>query len=104
MRRNALAVLPVSAVFLMWDYLAAARRLVVVRPRLPDRVWVGGLPIEELVFFLVIPVCGMLTFEGVRHVKPGWGVAADLPPHPADDPAGVGTIGADAAGAAGERR
>ncbi len=26
------------------------------------------LPIEELVFFVVIPVCGLLTYEAVRRV------------------------------------
>jgi hypothetical protein len=26
------------------------------------------IPVEELVFFLVIPVCGLLTYEGVQAV------------------------------------
>ncbi|HUP84521.1 MAG TPA: lycopene cyclase domain-containing protein [Acidimicrobiales bacterium] len=26
----------------------------------------GSLPVEELVFFVVIPVCGLLTLEAVR--------------------------------------
>ena len=33
----------------------------------------GGLPIEELVFFLVIPLASILTLEAVRAVK-GWDV------------------------------
>jgi lycopene cyclase domain-containing protein len=27
-----------------------------------------GLPLEELAFFIVIPVVGLVTFEAVRHV------------------------------------
>jgi len=32
----------------------------------------GGLPVEEALFFLVIPVCAVLTFEGVRRLRPRW--------------------------------
>lgn len=90
-RRTALSVLPVAAVFVTWDYLAAAAGWWHFDPAFITGLWVGGLPIEELVFFLVIPVCGILTLEGVRYVKPHWGVAADLPPHPDDaaDPSGT---------------
>jgi len=30
------------------------------------------IPIEELVFFLVIPVCGILTYAGVQAVSRRW--------------------------------
>ena len=30
----------------------------------------GGMAIEELVFFTVIPVCGLLTLETVRKLLP----------------------------------
>jgi lycopene cyclase domain-containing protein len=32
------------------------------------RLLPGALPIEELVFFVVIPVCGLLTLESVRNI------------------------------------
>lgn len=83
-RQAALAILPVSAVFLTWDYLAAAAGWWWFDDDYLTGIWVGGLPVEELLFFLVIPICGILTLEGVRHVKPEWGVAADLPRHPDD--------------------
>lgn len=83
-RQAALAILPVAAVFLTWDYLAAAAGWWWFDPAYLTGIWVGGLPVEELIFFVVIPVCGILTIEGVRHVKPAWGVAADLPLHPDD--------------------
>lgn len=72
-----LAILPVSVVFLTWDYLAAHAGWWWFNQDYITGVWIGGLPLEELLFFLVIPVCGLLTIEGVRHVRPDWGRAAD---------------------------
>jgi len=37
-------------------------------------VHVGNVPIEELLFFLVIPTCAVLTLEAVRRTKPAWHV------------------------------
>ncbi|HWG14247.1 MAG TPA: lycopene cyclase domain-containing protein [Streptosporangiaceae bacterium] len=71
--RLARAVLPVALVFLVWDALAIAGHVWTYNPRyvtgvnLPFRV-----PVEELVFFLVIPVCGILTYEGVQAVSRRW--------------------------------
>ena len=31
----------------------------------------GGIPVEEVLFFLVVPVCAVLAFEAVRKVT-GW--------------------------------
>ena len=58
--------LPV-AVFIVWDLVAIARghwtfaERYVTGWELP-----GGLPVEEVAFFLVIPVCALLTFEASR--------------------------------------
>jgi lycopene cyclase domain-containing protein len=68
-RRLALSVLPVAVVFVAWDLLAIAAHhwdfdpTQVVGFTLP-----GGLPVEELLFFLVVPVCAVLGFEAVRSV------------------------------------
>jgi lycopene cyclase domain-containing protein len=67
--RLARAVLPVALIFLIWDALAIAGHVWAYDPRyvtgvkLPFRI-----PVEELVFFLVIPVCGILTYQGVQAV------------------------------------
>ncbi|MBV9486013.1 MAG: lycopene cyclase domain-containing protein [Frankiaceae bacterium] len=69
-RRLSLTLLPVLAVFVTWDVLAihahawSYRRLTGVK--------IGNLPLEELVFFLVIPVCSVLTLEAVRRLRPSW--------------------------------
>lgn len=68
-RRLVLTVAPVAAAFLLWDLAAvhsgwwsfdAAQILGV---RLP-----GGLPLEEALFFVVVPLCAILGYEAVRTV------------------------------------
>lgn len=68
-RRLAIALLPTIVVFVIWDLVAIARDNWTFNPRyvtgwgLP-----GNLPVEELVFFVVIPICGLLTLEAVRNL------------------------------------
>jgi hypothetical protein len=39
-----------------------------------------GMPIEELVFFIVVPICGLLTYEAVGQVLgPFRSAASDSP-------------------------
>jgi lycopene cyclase domain-containing protein len=65
--RLARAVLPVTALFSLWDILAIRGRLWTYAPRYTTGWEVGfGLPVEELAFFFVIPVCGILSVEAVR--------------------------------------
>ena len=73
-RRLALTIAPVLVVFVAWDLYAISRghwqfdpaqTLGVVLP--------GGLPLDELLFFLVIPLAAVLTLEAVRVVR-GWPV------------------------------
>jgi lycopene cyclase domain-containing protein len=67
--RLAGTVLPVLAGFLAWDLLAHARGhwwfddQYLLGPRL------AGLPVEEWLFFLVVPVCAVLTYEAVGRVR-----------------------------------
>jgi lycopene cyclase domain-containing protein len=55
--------------FSVWDVIAIARHHWSYNPRyvtgwqLPFR-----FPVEELVFFVVIPICGLLTLEAVRSI------------------------------------
>ena len=72
-RRTVLAVLPAAAIFTGWDVVAihagwwSYDHGYLVGLGLP-----GRLPVEELLFFLVVPVCAILTFEAVRHMRPEW--------------------------------
>ncbi|MBK7721102.1 MAG: lycopene cyclase domain-containing protein [Austwickia sp.] len=64
-RRLAGAVLPVAVVFAAWDLWGIIRGSWWYDARYISGVHVGPMPVEELLFFLVIPVCGVLTYEAV---------------------------------------
>ena len=69
--RLARAVLPVAAVFVLWDVIAIAAGVWSYNPRYVTGVTLPlSLPLEEALFFLVIPVCAVLTFETVRRLAP----------------------------------
>ena len=63
------ALVPVVVVYSVWDILGIWRGHWSYNPdyvtgiRLPLR-----MPLEELVFFVVIPICGLLTYEAVGTV------------------------------------
>ena len=71
-RRLVLSLAPVLVVFLTWD--AAAVRAGQWSYHRMVGLWVGRLPIEEILFFLVVPTCAVLTLEAVRRRRPGWRV------------------------------
>lgn len=68
-RRLLLTVLPVAAVFVLWDLGAIAAGHWHFDPGQITGVFLGGgLPLDEVLFFLVVPVCAILGFEAVRAV------------------------------------
>ena len=68
-RRLLGALTPALLLFVAWDLGATASgtwdfsKRYTVGLRLP-----GGMAVEELVFFTVIPVCALLTLEAVRNL------------------------------------
>jgi lycopene cyclase domain-containing protein len=65
--RLARAVLPVAAVFLVWDAIAIANRVWSYNPEHMTGVRLPlAIPLEEFLFFLVIPVCAVLTYSCVQ--------------------------------------
>lgn len=71
-QRMLLSVLPVAAVFLVWDVLAVSAGWWWFDENYITGLFLGSMPIEEILFFLIVPVCGLLTYEGVRFFKPQW--------------------------------
>ncbi len=71
-RRLLAALVPTLAIFTAWDMIAISREHWSYNPE-----YVTGwelpfdLPVEELTFFLVIPICSLLTYEAVRRVVIG---------------------------------
>lgn len=69
-RRMTAAVLPTMLIFSVWDILAIQRNLWGYNPRFVSGIQLPfGLPVEELAFFFVIPVCALLTFEAIGRVR-----------------------------------
>ena len=69
-RRWLLSLLPVVVVFGGWDVWAIARDHWRFDPRQTSGIVLpGGLPLEELLFFVVVPTCALLTYEAVRNVR-----------------------------------
>ncbi len=78
-RRLFLTLLPVVAVFVVWDVYAIASGHWTFDPEQTTGVILpGNLPLDELLFFVVIPIAALLTLEAVRSVK-RWEVG-DEPP------------------------
>lgn len=77
--RLLLSVGPVAIIFSAWDLYAIASQhwsfdpLTTTGIKLP-----GALPIDEVLFFIVIPTCAILTLEAVRSAK-GWTVGDEEP-------------------------
>ena len=67
--RLAAVVLPVAAVFYLWDLVAISRGHWWFNPERTTGILLPGqVPLEEALFFLVIPLCGLLTYEAVGAV------------------------------------
>lgn len=79
-RRLLLTLLPVVVVFVIWDVYAIASGHWSFDPAQTTGLLLpGDLPLDELLFFVVIPIAALLTLEAVRSVK-RWEVG--------DEPAG----------------
>jgi lycopene cyclase domain-containing protein len=71
-RRLLVALVPEFVVFVVWVlYAIAAGHWGYSATRTLDVRLPGGIPVEEVLFFLVVPVCAVLALEAVRKVT-GW--------------------------------
>ncbi|HSV66587.1 MAG TPA: lycopene cyclase domain-containing protein [Mycobacteriales bacterium] len=86
LRRLAQALLPTFVIFIGWDLYAISRHHWRYDPaQTVGLVLPGRLPVEEALFFLVVPACAILTLEAVRQVT-GWPAGDEPdPPDPPDD-------------------
>jgi lycopene cyclase domain-containing protein len=63
------AVLPVAAVFLVWDEIAIATHAWNYNDAYVSGLTIPfGVPIEEVLFFIVIPICALLTYGAVNAI------------------------------------
>ena len=73
LRRVLLSIVPTALVFLLWDYYAVTRGhwwfdanqvVGIYGPK--------GIPLEEFLFFIVVPLASLLTIEAVRTQRRSW--------------------------------
>ena len=74
-KRAIKAILPVSLIFIAWDAYAIHQG----HWSFDDNQILGifgpfGIPLEEYLFFTVVPLAAILTIEAVRTVKKHWQV------------------------------
>lgn len=73
LRRAFLAIAPVAILFLIWDALAIKHH-----DWYFDRRQIMGIygpfhiPLEEYLFFLIVPLAAIMTIEAVRKRRPHW--------------------------------
>lgn len=74
-KRVALSIAPVATVFLIWDAYAISRKHWYFDPNQTLGIKLPfSIPLEELLFFVVVPLAAILTIEAVRTVKTHWDV------------------------------
>ncbi len=71
-RRLLLAMVPGFMLGVSWDLYAVHAGYWTFDAAHVLGVSVGRLPLEEVLFFVVIPICAVLTLEAVRRRRPGW--------------------------------
>lgn len=64
-RRLLASLFPVVGVFLVWDLVAIHRGHWWFNADFVTGIELAGVPIEELCFFFVVPICALLTYEAV---------------------------------------
>ena len=63
------ALVPVVVVFSVWDVAGILREHWTYNARYVSGLrLLLGMPVEELVFFIVVPICGLLSYEAVGYV------------------------------------
>ena len=72
--RLILVLIPVVFLFAMWDAYAIANNHWYFDLKQITGLYVGlNIPLDEILFFIVIPICSILTFEAVRAIRPDLG-------------------------------
>jgi lycopene cyclase domain-containing protein len=67
------SILPVSALFIIWDaYAIKQGHWFFDREQILGIFGPFGIPLEEYLFFIVVPMAALLTIEAVTTVKPHW--------------------------------
>lgn len=66
-RRLVAAIAIPMVPFVVWDTVATARGHWSFNPRMTLGIELANLPIEEILFFVVVPFCALFTWESVKY-------------------------------------
>jgi lycopene cyclase domain-containing protein len=78
-RRAMKSILPVAFIFILWDGYAISRgHWAFDAHQIMGRFGPLRIPLEEYLFFIVVPLAAIMTMEAVRRVKGHW-VVGDEP-------------------------
>jgi lycopene cyclase domain-containing protein len=78
-KRLLLSIAPVVVVFFIWDaYAVAAEHWSFDQSRILGIFIPPAVPLDEVLFFIIIPLASILTFEAVRSVR-GWRAGDEEP-------------------------
>lgn len=72
-KRVLMSIIPVAILFLIWDAYAVANGHWKFDPE--QVLGIYGpfeIPLEEYLFFIIVPMAAIMTIEGVRSVKKHW--------------------------------
>jgi len=74
-KRVALTIAPVAAIFIAWDeYAISSGHWSFDSRQILGVMLPSHLPLEELLFFIIVPIAAIMTIEAVRTVKKHWTV------------------------------
>lgn len=72
-KRAMLSILPVSALFIVWDaYAVRSGHWFFDREQIVGIYGPFDIPLEEYLFFVIVPLAAIMTIEAVTTVKPHW--------------------------------
>jgi lycopene cyclase domain-containing protein len=82
--RLLLTLVPVVFIFTMWDIYAISRHhWTFDATYVTGIIAVANVPLEEVCFFIAIPICSILTLEAVRSMR-DWAAGDELISDPGD--------------------
>lgn len=77
-KRVLTAIVPVAILFLFWDAFAINKgHWKFDKEQILGIFGPAGIPLEEFLFFAVIPIAAIMTIEAVRKVKKSWPVTKE---------------------------
>ena len=73
LKRAVLSIIPTAIIFLAWDYYAVVSgHWWFDKEQVVGIFGPKGIPLEEFLFFIVVPLASLLTIEAVRTQKRHW--------------------------------